>query len=124
VNIPLTIALVGAWGITGAAVAWTTRCASDLVLYEWVSRRAIGRYSVDAGERVQITWLWLTGVGLAAVMAGSIWLGGWSRLAAMIAVFVGLAVYTALGWERVLSPDERHAWAAMLFPNARPGSAR
>lgn len=115
IHIPLTLALVRGWGITGAAMAWTIRCGADWLLYEWVSRRAIGRYPIDPAERGLIAWLLWSGLGLAAILWGAIWLDEWSRRGTLALVMLGLALYAALGWSRVLSAGERRAWLAMAF---------
>lgn len=72
--VPITVLLVRAFGITGAAIAWTTRSAADLVLYEIVSYRALGRPSTDLDERARTTRLSLTSLALAAAFTCAIWL--------------------------------------------------
>lgn len=113
--LPLALLLVRTWGINGAAVAWTLRCAADLLLYEWATQRAIGRCTIDIAERARTKQLFLSGIGLAAASGCSAWLSHRSWPAAIAVVTVGLAIYTAIGWSRVLSPGERHAWIATLL---------
>lgn len=119
IYLPLTVMLVRTWGIAGAALAWAIRCVADLVLYELVSRRALGRCADDSVERVRTARLFWTGTGLTAalIVAGRI---GDTHLPAAIALMaLGLALYSALAWSNVLSPDERRAWIGMLW-RARP----
>ncbi len=116
VHIPLTYALIKMWGITGAGMAWSLRCAADLILYEWASRRALGRPVMNRDERTRTLWLTCLGAGLCAAFAAMWWL--WSRfpvllLSAAGACFLGYAV---LGWVAVLAPGERQAWKSMLPP--------
>ena len=115
IHIPLTFALVKEWGITGAAIAWSARCTADWLLYEWVSRRAIGRYPPDPAERLQLRWLSWSGLGLAAALPVVIWLGQWSWEGALGLAIFGLAIYSALGWLRVLTDEERHAWRTLVL---------
>lgn len=113
-HIPITFLLVRTWGIPGAAAAWTLRCAADLILYERVSRRALGSYRPDGAERTRSLRLSLSAVWLAVAFAAAVWLerGSWQR--GMIVAFFGVAIYATLGWLRVFSSEERRAWTAML----------
>src|SRR5438876_3907482 len=122
VHIPLTILLVRIWGVTGAATAWTIRCAEDLVLYTWASRRAVGRAPLDPIETGRTRSLWGSGIVLAASFVVALWLGSDSWAAALLLAVIGLAQYAWIAWRRVLTPNERRAWAGMLFP-ARFSSA-
>ncbi|HJQ54243.1 MAG TPA: flippase [Gemmatimonadaceae bacterium] len=120
VHVPLTFFLVRNFGITGAAAAWTLRCAADLTLYEWASRRALGSYQPDKAEWSRAIRLSLAAAWLAAAFAGAMWLRAGSWRAALIIAFVGVAVYVAIGWSRVFSIDERRAWIAMLSRTRAP----
>ncbi|HEY1952010.1 MAG TPA: oligosaccharide flippase family protein, partial [Gemmatimonadaceae bacterium] len=117
VHIPLTILLVRTLGITGAAMAWTIRCSEDLVLYSWASRRAIGRAASDSVELSRSRSLWSSGSILAGAFALGWWLrgSGYPELAGAIAI-AGIGQYAWVAWQRVLTPNERRAWAGMLFP--------
>ena len=114
IYLPLTVMLVRTWGISGAALAWATRCVADLVLYELVSRRAIGRCADDILERERTTRLLWTGGGLTAALVAAARLGDMHLPAAIALMALGLACYSALAWSSVLSPDERRAWIGML----------
>jgi len=122
VHIPLTIVLVRAFGITGAATAWTIRCSEDLILYTWASWRAVGRAPTDTAERRRSRDLWGSGLVLAGAFALAFWLRDASITSALLLVALGLAQYAWVAWRRVLTPNERQAWAGMLFP-ARFSSA-
>jgi len=114
IHLPLTIGLVRAFGITGAALAWTIRCVTDLVLYELVSRRTLGRCEVDTAERGRTVRLLLTVAGLSAALACAVRLAGASLPAALTLMVIGLMSYTALSWMTVLSGEERRAWLGTL----------
>ncbi len=116
VHVPLTLLLVKRWGITGAALAWSIRCSEDLLLYEWASRRALGKCDADPSERNRASRLGVIGVGLAAVFSVAVSLrdSWWAAPAALVTV--GLVIYAWFGWAEVFSPRERSAWIAMLFP--------
>ncbi len=120
IYLPVTFLLVRRLGITGAAFAWALRCAADLTLYEWVSRRAIGRCIPDVAEQSRtrlLSWSW---VGLAATLSASVLLDDTFRPAAMAVVLAGFAIYAALSWSFVLTPNERRAWTSTFF-RARDG---
>lgn len=113
-HIPVTIVLVKAFGITGAAIAVMLLRAEDVILYEWAVRRAIGRPSPDplAGRRERA--LALNGITLCLVFALGAWLQSESYLKAFALVLAGLGGYAWLSWSRVLSPRERTAWKRMV----------
>jgi hypothetical protein len=114
VHVPLTFLLVKAWGITGAALAWTLRCGADWLLYELATRRAIGRSVEDVGEEERThRLLWLT-LALACSLGLTSWVSQMRWSLAISLVAVALLAYAVVGWSKVLSDDERRAWLAML----------
>lgn len=115
IYVPFAFFLVEGFGITGAAIAWATRSAADLVLYESVSRRALGRCGLDLDERARATYLSWTALLLATVFTAALWLRHFSWPAALGAAGVGLALYATIGWTRVLSPAERRAWSTTVL---------
>jgi O-antigen/teichoic acid export membrane protein len=117
VYVPLTLLLVRTWGISGGAAAWALRCAADLALYEWATRRAIGHYSIDLAERKRTVQLTLAGALLATIFGFSVYLSRSSWPVALTLLIAGLATYTVVGWSRVLSPSERQAWTTTIFPS-------
>ncbi len=115
IYVPFAFLLVKTFGITGAAIAWATRCAVDLIMYEIVSRRALGTCAVDLDERLRTARLSWTGLALAAAFMGALWLRSVSWPAALVVAGAGLAIYTTLGWMHVLSPAERRAWTTTVL---------
>ncbi|MEP6506617.1 MAG: oligosaccharide flippase family protein [Gemmatimonadales bacterium] len=119
---PFAFFLVKTWGISGAAAAWSTRCAADLALYEATSRRVFGRCGFDGDERSRTLELSWTGLSLAAVFGTAFWLRHMSPMAGLAVAAFGLIIYAALGWRRVLSPTERSAWTTTLLRVRAPQS--
>jgi len=110
----VTVVLVRAFGIPGAALSWTLRCGADLTLYEWATRRAIGRCEIDLAESARARRLALLGVGLAAAFALIAWRNATSITIGLALVSLGLAAYGVLAWTSVLSAQERAAWMSMV----------
>ncbi len=121
VHVPLTIALVRVWGITGAAVAVTIRCAEDFVLYSWVSRRTLGRAIADPFERRREITLFGCGLALLLALALAARLGDMSWTAASAVAAAGFIGYAGLTWALVFTPSERRAWLTM-FSAPRPAA--
>ena len=115
---PLTLILIRALGIPGAALSWTLRCSADLVLYEWATRRAIGSCDIDLAETARARRLTLLAIGLAATFALIAWADPSSVATALTLVAIGLGGYGILAWTSVLSAEERGAWMAMV-PRSR-----
>jgi O-antigen/teichoic acid export membrane protein len=116
VHVPLTFLFVSRWGVTGAAFAWSIRCAEDLVLYEWASRSAIGKPAESTDEKGR-SWnlLWAT-ASLAAALGVADLIDARSWIAGAVLVVLAFAFYAWWNWHRVLSSDERMAWASTLRP--------
>lgn len=112
--LPLTFMLVRALGIPGAALSWTIRCGADLFLYEWATRRAIGRCDIDVEEAARARRLTLLVIGLSAGFTLIVWRGVPSVTAGLALVAVGFVGYGLLAWMRVFSVEERAAWMSML----------
>jgi O-antigen/teichoic acid export membrane protein len=117
VYLPLAFLLVRGFGIPGAALSWTIRCAADLALYELATRRAIGRCEIDLAETIRARRLALLGVALGASFALIAWSDASSVAMGLALVALGLAAYGILAWMRVFSAEERAAWMSMV---ARP----
>jgi O-antigen/teichoic acid export membrane protein len=114
VYLPLAFVLVRAFGIPGAALSWTIRCAADLALYEWATRRAVGRCDIDLAETARARRLALIGTGLAVTFALIAWLADSSAATGLALVTLGLAAYGVLTWTSVLRAEERAAWMSMV----------
>lgn len=114
IYLPLVFILVRAFGISGAALSWTLRCSADLALYEWATRRAIGRCEIDLTETARARRLALLGIGLAAMFALIAWRGDLSVTTGLALVTAGFAAYGILAWTSVFSVEERGAWMSMV----------
>jgi O-antigen/teichoic acid export membrane protein len=118
-HVPITFVLVRVWGITGAATAWSLRCAEDLLLYEWARRRAIGRYLTDAAESERARRFTFSAVAFAAAVGVAKWVSGISSAGSLAVVTIGFVIYACWVWTGVFSRRERNAWVGMMLP-ARP----
>jgi O-antigen/teichoic acid export membrane protein len=114
IYLPLAFVLVREFGLPGAALSWTLRCAADLVLYEWATRRAIGRCEIDLAESARARRLAVIGLGLAASLALIAWRATTSITMGIALVTVGFAAYGILTWMNVFSAQERAAWTSMI----------
>ena len=114
VYLPLAFVLVRSFGIPGAALSWTIRCSADLVLYEWATRRAIGRCEIDLAETARARRLTLLATGLAATFALIAWADPSSIATGLTLITVGFTAYGILAWTSVLSAEERGAWMSMI----------
>ena len=119
--VPATFALVRAFGITGAALAWTGRNAVDLVLYEIVSRRSLGSPARDQGEVTRSSLLAMAALGLSLLFVIAI--RAWSA-SPTLAVGISLAaigVYVAAAWTKVFTKAEQRAWTTILARRTKTG---
>lgn len=117
--LPSIWVLVKMFGITGAAASWTLRCGADLALYEFATRRAVGRCEFDPAETTRIRWLSLFALALAGAFALILLRGSRSIPWAVLLVTVVCCGYATLAWLRVLSDGERRAWLAMVSRTRR-----
>jgi O-antigen/teichoic acid export membrane protein len=115
VYLPLAFVLVSALGVTGAAVAWTSRCTADFVLYELAGRRALGRNAIDARERARLAWLVANVVGFVVFLVIALFLTSSSLLSGGAVVLGGLLSYAIVSWARVFSAEERKAWSGLVM---------
>jgi len=113
VHIPLTIYLIRAFGIAGAAAAWTTRATLDMCLLLWAAAR-VSRVPVSAlfGGRLPQA---ATGILLlvAGFSVGRI-LATTSILAGVAVVIVASAAFAATSWWWILGDTERAAIAGTM----------
>jgi O-antigen/teichoic acid export membrane protein len=115
VHVPLTFVLVKAWGVTGAAIAWTIRCGADWLFYQVATRQAIGRSARDFAEEERTRrLLWLT-LGLALSLALTLAVGriGWPVV--VLLIVAAMFAYAIASWSKVLTREERQAWLALLY---------
>jgi O-antigen/teichoic acid export membrane protein len=106
--------LLHAWGITGAAVAWTARVTADAVCLFVMAAHRLPRRAPAPGR------LLLAAAGGAAVVAMAavpqpLWLKSVDALA-------GLALAAVVGWRWLLAPDERADLVALLRRRHDPGT--
>ncbi len=117
-ELPLYLAALGwlvpAYGVTGAALAWTGRVTVDAVLLFYASGKLI---SVETAPRVNQAWLLasLAGIGLATG------LGLENVLVKLAFLAVGLPALLAWCWLRCFSAEERAVVLDLLsHSNAKP----
>jgi O-antigen/teichoic acid export membrane protein len=115
VYIPTAFLLVRTWGITGAAMAWASRCTADFILYEIVSRRSVGKYALHVAERKRTRWLAADAFAFFVLTGIAAWLNRSTPILAIVLISLGCVSYAALSWTRVLSEDERNAWVGMAL---------
>jgi O-antigen/teichoic acid export membrane protein len=112
-HIPITIALVKFFGITGAAIAMTVMRLEEVVLYQWGVRRFVGATAPDADAEARTRVLWVNAVVLLVTLAVAMRLLEISRLALVLAL-AGVVAYMWFTWMRVFTARERSAWRGML----------
>jgi O-antigen/teichoic acid export membrane protein len=112
-HVPLTLLLIGRFGITGAAAAWTIRVVVDSLLLGWMAAR---RDAFAAGPQAAHLWR-AAGTAilcLVAGAAGAVALLGLGAAPAVALVVLVVGAYVVLAWLRALSADERSAWLGLL----------
>lgn len=120
IHVPLTIVLIRAFGVAGAAGAWSIRVLLDATLLSWMAWR---RGAFVSRPETATCWRFaLASVGLlAAACAVGASLLGVGIPAAVAFVAISVAVYVATGWTRALAPEERQAWLGLLAAFRRNG---
>ncbi|HEY3113414.1 MAG TPA: polysaccharide biosynthesis C-terminal domain-containing protein, partial [Gemmatimonadaceae bacterium] len=108
IHVPLTIYLIHAFGIAGAAAAWTARSTLDMWLLLWgAARVSQAPVSSIAGGRALHTTaalvLLVIGFGVSKVLATV------SIFGAVFAVAVTSIAFLALSWRSILGDVERSA---------------
>src|SRR5690606_9441690 len=115
VEIPLYLAalwwLLDAYGIVGAAIAWTFRAGLDALLLLLVSHRRRLVTGADLG-RIAL----LNALSLPVLAAGTMLESFGGRVAY---ASLGIAAFALFGWKLVLTPSERSTLLARLAPHAR-----
>jgi O-antigen/teichoic acid export membrane protein len=91
--------LIGAWGITGAAVAWTGRIALDMALFFWAAGKTVPGLS-----RTIVRLSWSLGAASAFLAIGALPTYVTFRVAFLAAA---VAAFLVLAWCRLLDPEER-----------------
>ena len=119
VYIPLILALVHAWGLTGAAMGWALRCTSDLILYDYATKRFLGHYSAGTEESVRRRWLTVFAILLTGAFLIAARLGDRSQWIGLGVVLLALVAYAIVVWVKVYGPEERVAWLALVHRRGR-----
>jgi O-antigen/teichoic acid export membrane protein len=108
IHIPLTIYLIGLFGIAGAAAAWAARATLDMCLLLWGASRVSGiQASALLGGRILQTAtsmaLLVAGLGVSKI------LGTMSLFAGVLGVLAASAAFVAASWWWILGDAERAA---------------
>lgn len=113
IHVPLTIALIKAFGIAGAAAAWTTRVTLDTCLLLWATSRAAESPALTiAGGRVGRT---LSAIALLLVALFALkTFAAVSVVAAAAGVALVTAAFSIASWSWILRDAERMAIARTL----------
>ncbi len=118
--VPALLLSLGAWGITGAALAWTGRVTLDAVLLVGAAWRVTGvaRHASGLGRAA------LHGAGLVvALVLARAAASGFGGVAPRLAVAAALTAATAAsGWRLLLAPGERAAVRGAIAARLAPGS--
>jgi O-antigen/teichoic acid export membrane protein len=118
IHVPLTIALIRAFGIAGAAAAWTTRVTLDTCLLLWAAARVAEHPMLTvAGGRAGRAASGIV-LLLAALFASKL-LAGVSVVAAVTGVVAASAGFALLGWNWILRDPERAAITGTLMTYRR-----
>jgi O-antigen/teichoic acid export membrane protein len=122
VHVPLTWVLVSAYGVAGAAGAWTFRVTLDAVLL-FVAARRTARVSPFHGFAGRAA----AAAGALAVLCGAVVItAALVRAAPALRVAIlaaGTLAFAALVWSRVMDGAERGALAALVRRPRRRGAA-
>lgn len=118
VHIPLTIILIKAYGISGAAAAWTIRVTIDMCLLFWAGSR-VSNISVGklAGGEVLKSAIWV--LLLVATLAVAKALAVSSLLMAIAGAAATLVVFSAASWRWVLTQRDRSALTGTMRSYAK-----
>ena len=113
IHVPLTIALIRSFGITGAAAAWTTRVTLDMCLLLWAAARSAETPVLTvAGGQVGRAALAI--VLLVIALSASRILAGVSVVGAVVGVITVTVGFAAVSWSWILRDPERAAITGTL----------
>jgi O-antigen/teichoic acid export membrane protein len=119
IHIPLTVVLIRAFGIAGAAAAWTTRVTIDLALLFWgVSGSIHAKLADIAGGRPAHSFVVL--LLLLVGLFGSKLLGAVSPELAAVGAVTTLAGFGVASWMWILRDAERLAITGIARTYLRP----
>lgn len=120
IHIPLTLFLVGGFGIAGAASAWAVRTTVDATALSLIAARQ-GAWRSHPGVPAR----WAAAAGATLVLATALLLGRAvyfsTFIAPLIAVAVGAAGFALIAWRGALADSEKAGLVALL--RMRPAAA-
>ncbi|MBA3580340.1 MAG: polysaccharide biosynthesis protein, partial [Gemmatimonadaceae bacterium] len=122
IHLPLTVALVSAYGVTGAALAWTVRISLDAILLAYGAARHGAFFEIP---RARPLWV-ATGalIIVFGVVVGLLHNAPKVSPAATAGFLVTAAVaFGGLGWSKALSGEEKRAWLGLVPAGLRRGPA-
>ncbi len=119
IHVPVTIILIRAYGITGAAIAWTTRVVLDMTLLSWAAARSTNASTLQImggrlGQAVSSVFLLVAGLMASRSLAES------SALAEAVGVLATIAVFAGVSWSWILRGQERGAIRGVLHSYLKP----
>ena len=119
IHVPVTIILIRAYGITGAAIAWTTRVMLDMTLLSWAAARFSNASTVQImggrlGQTVSSVFLLVAGLIASKFFAER------SALAEVVGVLATIAVFAGVSWSWILRGQERGAIRGVLTSYLKP----
>jgi O-antigen/teichoic acid export membrane protein len=105
VHAVLVVLLVGAWGVPGAALAWSLRVALDAALLFWAAGRVagVGPREFAAEGVFKMGGLVVVGGALGALV-GTMGPHPWVRVGLTLAI---LGVVTGVAWRHLLGDEDR-----------------
>jgi O-antigen/teichoic acid export membrane protein len=123
IHVPLTFVLVRAYGIAGAAAAWTTRVSLDAVLLFVATHRLLGIPSVAilGGRGARVTGA--MAAMLAPIAAAATMLHGSVVVHASVTA-LALATFAVVVWRGVMDTSERATIMAFVARFAPAGARR
>ena len=120
-HLPITIVLVRAFGVTGAALAWTFRITLDAALLAIQAARHDAFRGISEARTLWAASMTLIGaLGAGVLLAAA---GNYRAVPVIILVGVATLGYAALAWRNAISSEERSSWAGLL-PGAKRPAAR
>lgn len=110
VHVPLTLALVSQFGVTGAAAAWFIRVSADTIFLFVAVRRTVGTRFRDLFHG-QLSLAIATGASIVAGPLAAAWLAKTSTAMAATVLTLALVHFAWMGWNRLMTATERAALA-------------
>mgnify|MGYP000179713844 CR=1 FL=1 len=112
-HVPLTFFLVGSYGVTGAAAAWTTRTLVDFVALTAIAGR-LGAWRID---RDKLSLWYATALASSLLLALLFFASRGDSakpVVALGALAAGTIAFAIVVWRRALATEEKRALLGML----------